>query len=426
VINRKRMEGFKSFVSFNFALETLENYVSESMEFEEIKIEDSLGRIAFEDIYSPKDLPENNRSVVDGYALRSMDTNGASTTNPLELKIVGKIEAGKFFNYEIKKGECVEIYTGGIMPSGSDSVIMAEDTKREGDKIILYKQCRPFENVSTIGEDYRKGDIVVKKGSVVRSFHIGALASLGYDKIKVFRKARVGIISTGSELKDFRSNEEGIKDSTRPMLISAVKEMYAEPIDFGIVEDDEKKIKEILKKSVENVDLLVVTGGTSVGGMDLVPECINDVFNPGIVIHGIAMRPARTTGIAFHGKKPIFMVSGFPVASYISFTFLFRHFIKKFYSIKEMPELKIKGKLERRVANVPGTTSFVRVIVKKHGDEYMIEPLRLTGSGILSTLTKANGILVIDEKSEGYDEGQYVDVILTQPLEDDENGKNFP
>jgi molybdopterin molybdotransferase len=163
--------------------------------------------------------------------------------------------------------------------------------------------------------------------------------------------------------------------------------------------------------------MVVITGGTSVGEHDLVPDLLESITSPGIIVHGISMRPARTTGFAFNGNIPILMISGFPVAAYISFNIFLKEFVEKFYGTTIDPTPIVKGRLTMRLPNQAGTKSFVRVVVKRINNEYYVEPLRLTGSGILSTLTKANGILVVDENSEGFEEGEYVDVILTQPPE---------
>ncbi len=420
-MNRKRMEGFKKYYSVNDAIKEFKNRLYQSMDFECVNVLESLNRFSFENIFSKIDLPNENKSVVDGYAVRSLDVSGASPTNPVELSILGTVSAGKKFENELKKDQAVEIYTGGIMPLGSDCVVMAEDCFKNDNKLIVMKQCFKYQNVSKKGEDFTKGDIIIKKGTFIRPFHIGALVSLGIDKIKVFKRAKVSIISTGSELKNLEDDKDGIIDSTRPMIISILKENYSEPIDFGIVNDDPDKIRKKLIEALKISDMVVISGGTSLGNFDLVPEAVESVAKPGIIIHGIAMRPARTTGIAFNGKIPIIMVSGFPVAAYIALNLFFREFLETFYSTSLNPLPKIKGKLTKRFPNPPGIRSFVRVRVFKDNDTYMVEPLRLTGSGILSTLTKANGIMEINENSEGYDEYSLVEVELTQPIEEVNN-----
>lgn len=412
------MSGFKKFFTVDDAISEFRKRVVELKEFEIINTLDSLQRIAFKNVYSEFDLPPEDRSVVDGYAVRSIDVSGASPSNPIQLDLIGKISAGEKLNSRLMKDQAAEIYTGGIMPEGADCVVMAEDCTLEDKKLIVKKQCFKYQNVSRRGEDFSKNDVVVKKGTLIRPFHIGAMISLGISEISVFRKARVSIISTGSELKNFNDAGDGIIDSTRPMLISLVKESNSEAIDLGIVKDDKSEIMKRLDYALKISDIVVITGGTSLGNYDLVPESIEGIANPGIIIHGIGMRPARTTGIAFHGNKPILMLSGFPVAAYISFNLFYREFIQSFYGAELPPVPKIHGRLTKRFPNPPGIRSFVRVRVSYENGEYIVEPLRLTGSGILSTLTKANGIMVVSENSEGYDENSIVEVELTQPIEE--------
>ncbi|MEM3220270.1 MAG: molybdopterin molybdotransferase MoeA [Thermoplasmata archaeon] len=415
-MERKIMYGFKKFYNFEFAINEFRKRLSLSEESEIVETKNSVGRYLFKDIYSNIDLPPFDRSVVDGYAVRSLDVSGASQTNPILLKIVGKIFPDTKENGIIGKDQAMEIFTGGRLPDGADCVIMAEDCSREGNDLLVYKQCYKFQNVSRKGEDFVKGDLVIRRGTKIRPFHIGALISLGIKEIEVFRKAKLGVLSTGNELVEI-GNNVGTVDSTRPMIISAIEEYGLDPIDLGIVQDEIEKIKDKILEGISKCDMLIITGGTSLGEHDLVPDAVEKAINQKMIVHGISMRPARTTGFTFYGKKPILLISGFPVAAYIAFTVFFKEFIEVFYGTKIDPVPIIRGKLTMRWPNQAGVRSFVRVIVKKQGNEYMIEPLRLTGSGILSTLTKANGILVIDENSEGFEEGDYVDVILTQPPE---------
>lgn len=416
-MNRRVMYGFKDFISLDEAIKKFRENIKICNLIEYIDVKDSLGRISSEDLFSPIDLPYENRSVVDGYAVRSIDVSGASPNNPIQLKIVGKVYADKRYNGKIIKNQAVVIFTGGYVPDGADCVLMAEDCKVDGDELIVYKQCFPLQNISKRGEDFGKGDLVIKRGTKIKPFHIGALLSLGIKKINVYVKARIAVIATGSEIHDIDEDMEGIIDSTRPMILSLIKDFGLIPVDMGIVPDDPEMIKTKIIESLKKSDMVVITGGTSVGEHDLVPDLLESITSPGIIVHGISMRPARTTGFAFNGNIPILMISGFPVAAYISFNIFLKEFVEKFYGTTIDPTPIVKGRLTMRLPNQAGTKSFVRVVVKRINNEYYVEPLRLTGSGILSTLTKANGILVVDENSEGFEEGEYVDVILTQPPE---------
>ncbi len=422
---RAHMIGFHKLYSFDEALSKIKNTLRPiELDIIEVPIENANGMIIATDITAPFDLPPFNRSAVDGYAVIAEDTYSASPTNPIVLNIKGVIKAGDDpKNFEpIKTGEAYEIYTGGFLPQGANAVIMAEFTHKDNNHVNVYKPVAPWENVSRAGEDFIKGDIVVKKGTKLKAWHIGAIASFNIRSVKVYRRLRVSLISTGNEVREIGADLKPgeIVESSKPMLKALLNEDGHEPIDLGIVPDDFEKISETIRKALKLSDCVIITGGTSLGKTDLVPDVINSICKPGIIVHGIAMRPAKPTGIALCENKPIFMLSGFPVAAIIAYMVIIRPTLRILLNLPEEPLPKIKAKLSRRIATPVGFRSFMRVIVKKTKEGYIAEPLRLTGSGILSTLTKANGLLVILENIEGFEEGEEVEIILTQPIIEEE------
>ncbi|MGC9165457.1 MAG: gephyrin-like molybdotransferase Glp [Thermoprotei archaeon] len=418
---RTHMVGFYKLHTVDEALEKIRNFIRPiDLETIEVPTENANGMIIATDFVAPFDIPNFNRSAVDGYAVIAEDTYSASPTNPIVLKVKGTIKAGDqpMQTKPITNGEAYEIYTGGFLPNGANAVVMAEFTHRNGDFINVYKPVAPWENVSRIGEDFAKGDIVVKKGTKLRAWHIGAIVSFNVATVKVFRRLRVSLISTGNEVRKVGSDIKygEIVESSKPMLKVLLSEDGYEPIDLGIVPDDFEKISETIKSALKISDSVILTGGTSLGKTDLVPDVISSICKPGIIVHGIAMRPAKPTGIALCDDKPIFMLSGFPVAAIIAYMVFVRPTLKMLLNQPEEPIPKIKARLSRRIAAPVGFRSFMRVKVKKTKEGYIAEPLRLTGSGILSTLTKANGLLIIPENIEGYEEGDEVEIILTQPI----------
>ncbi|MEM3833500.1 MAG: molybdopterin molybdotransferase MoeA [Thermoprotei archaeon] len=422
---RIHMIGFHKLLTVNEALEKIKNFIRPiDLESIEVPIENANGMIMATDFIAPFNIPSFNRSAVDGYAVIAEDTYSASPTNPIVLNVKGTIRAGDQPSQfkPIMSGEAYEIYTGGFLPNGANAVVMAEFTHRGGDYINVYKPVAPWENVSRIGEDFAKDDVVVKKGTKLRAWHIGAIASFNVTTVKVFRKLKVSLISTGNEVRKVGSEiKHGeIVESSKPMLKVLLNEDGYEPIDLGIVPDDFEKISEAIKNALKISDSVILTGGTSLGKTDLVPDVISSICKPGIIVHGIAMRPAKPTGIALCGNKPIFMLSGFPVAAIIAYMVFVRPVLKMLLNQPEEPMPKIRARLFRRIAAPVGFRSFMRVKVRKSKEGYIAEPLRLTGSGILSTLTKANGLLVIPENIEGYDEGDEVEIILTQPIYEEE------
>jgi len=388
----------------------------------DVPLEDALNMVCAEDVIAPMDLPEFDRSAVDGYAVVAEDTFGSSPSNPVELRVVGKAYAGMrpSDTLRVDRGEAVEIYTGAPLPCGANAVVMLEHTNRlSGDSVEVLYPVSPYQNVSRKGEDYKKGELVIKGGTRIRPWHIGALAALNIPKVKVLRKPRVAVLSTGSELVEVGSDLKmgDVVNSSRPMLKSLLREIGCDVLDLGTVPDELERIKESIREGLRAADALVVTGGTSVGELDLVPEAINSLGKPGLVVHGIAMRPAKPTGFGVIDGKPVFILSGLPVAALVGFQNFVKPSIQMMLGLQDEPKLTVRGRLTRRVANPHGVRSFVRVKVIREGDAYYIEPLMLTGSGLISTLTKANGMLVLPEDVEGYDEGEEVEVELFQPIE---------
>jgi len=421
------MSGFPSLINADKALNIILGYASKiKIDSVKIDIENALGRILAEDIYANIDLPPFDRSTVDGYAVIAEDTFGSSPINPTILKIIDEIECGVDPNSikPLNSGECSVIFTGAPLPPNANAVIMAENTKRKNNLVEVYKQVQPFSNVSRKGEDFKKGEIVVKKGARIKAWHIGAIASFNIKEIFVYRKIKVALISTGDELKEVGSiiKPGEIINTTKPLLKTLLKEKECEIIDLGSVPDDMEKIKEKIMIGLNSSDILIITGGSSLGKKDIVPEAINEVAKPGLIFHGVAIRPGKTMGFGVDRNKLIFMISGLPVAAMVCFITFIDPAIDKILNCLPEPKPIIKARLNRRVVNPIGFRSFMRVFVKKINNNYIAEPLRLTGSGVLSTLTKANGILIIPENIEGYEENEEVEILLTQSLGDDKNG----
>ena len=417
--SRKKMGGFSSLQNVNKSLEILNKHLSKiEIKTEKVPIHDSCGRIASKDIKATHNIPPFNRSAVEGYAVISLDTNGATPTDPKELEIIGTAEAGVEPKDipKVSKRKTVEIYTGAPIPTGSDAVVMVEYTKRKGDSVLIHNPVTPWKNISKKGEDFLKGKTIIYKGTRIKPWHIGALASMNIQSAPVYRKLKIGILSTGNEIRELGEKVKPgeIINSSRPMLISLVEERHCLPINLGNVPDEEEKILEKLLISLTKCDIVITTGGTSLGMKDLIPEIIGKAGTPGLLVHGVAMRPAKPTGFGVIGKKPIFMLSGYPVSALIGFEVFVDTAINTILGTPEEPKVMIKGKLTRKLATHIGSKSFIRVKIIRENNGYIIEPLRLTGSGLLSSITKANGILEVDEDIEGYDEGDEVNVRVLQ------------
>ncbi|MEM2897314.1 MAG: molybdopterin molybdotransferase MoeA [Candidatus Bathyarchaeia archaeon] len=417
-----RMKGFKETMKVDDSLRKfLKEFKEKKLDKEVIDLKNSLNRILAEDIVATIDIPPFDRAAMDGYAVKAEDTYGAFEDNPIRLKLLGRIEAGEMASIEVHKGEAVEIATGAPIPKGANAVEMVEYTRKIDDRTIeVFKQITPSENVSKIGEDVKKGDLLLKTGVRLKPYDLGMLASLGISRIKVFKRLRVGVLSTGSELVELGAPLEPGKiiNSNRIMISAMVEELGGIPVDLGIAGDSLDEIKNKLIDGLKKSDLIIITGGTSVGEKDLVAEAINSIGKPGMIVHGVSIRPGMPTGLAIVEGKPIASLSGYPVAAIVGFIALVRPIIIKMLNTNEEPLPRIKATMSRRIASPIGVKSFVRVLVEKVGDKYFANPLRTTGSGVLSSLVKANGILIIPENKEGVDTGEEVEVILTRHIEE--------
>jgi molybdopterin molybdotransferase len=418
---RQKMSGFPDLTTIDKALEKIKENINVSIEAEEVSLDKCVDRVLAEDIISPIDVPLFDRSAVEGYAVLSSDTFSASPTNPIELIVIGKSEAGSEPSQipKISSGKAVEIFTGAPLPYGSDAVVMVEQTKRVGDKVLIYSQVAKWRNVSKQGEDFAKGKPLLLKGTRMKPWHIGALASANITKVRAYRRIRVGVLSTGSELKELGEEVRvgEVVNSSKPMLKALIKERGCVPVDLGTVEDDLNKIIEKLKIGLEVCDIVVTTGGTSLGEKDLMPDAIQQLGSPGLIVHGVAMRPAKPTGAGVVNGKPTFILSGYPVAALVGFEVFVDEVINFLYGTKPEPKPKVKGRLTKKLATQVGYRSFVRAKVILSPSGYLVEPLRLTGSGLLSSMTKANAMIVVEENMEGFDEGDEVEAYLLQPIE---------
>ncbi|MGC9112405.1 molybdopterin molybdotransferase MoeA [Acidilobus sp.] len=419
---KRTMEGFKMLVSVDEALRSILDNINVMPDVIEVNIQDALGMPVAEDVIAPLDVPPFDRSAVDGYAVRSSDTLGATLLNPVRLRIVGEVQAGDDPSRlpHVGEGEAAIIYTGAPLPPGADAVVMAEDASRAGEYVEVKRQVTPYMNVSRKGEDFTKGKIVIRRGYKVQPWHVGALASLGIRRIKVFRRLRVAVLSTGTEvveLDDPRAGTPGtIINSTKPMLISLLRQDGFEPIDMGTVPDDVDMIKSKISEGLRVADAFITTGGTSLGAYDLVPDVIARMGK--VLFNGVRMRPGKPTGAGIIDGKPVFMLSGFPVASLTGYITFVRPTLRHITGTPEDPVPIVKGKITRRVANVAGIRTYLRVRVYPNEiGELMVEPLAITASGVLSTLTDANAILILNENVEGYDASDEVEVMLISPLE---------
>lgn len=411
-----RLKGFSKNIkiqqAIDLAIDKFNFFLTESISLKENSVHNMILR---ENIYAKRSVPPFDRSAVDGFALKAEDTFSASETNPLVLKIIGTINIGENSDLVVEKGLAVQIPTGGIIPMGADAVIMLEDTNRiQNDYIEVISVVHPGKNISKKGEDIQEQQIMFQEGRKLRSGDRGFLLSAGILNVNITHPPSVAIIVTGDELVE---PWEPINLGKIPEINSinlydlCVDEGWI-PNCFRIIKDDEEELKKTINKAIDNYDIILINGGTSVGKKDLVPVILNELGE--IVFHGVAMRPGSPVLCAKVRNKILFGIPGFPTATIISFRFIIKPIISALMGEKSKKLiLTISAKISRNVASKIGRMDFLRIKLEKSSDgSYIAIPIQIGGSGKLKNIIEADGIIQIAEMSEGLKEGDQVDVIL--------------
>ncbi|MEM3507374.1 MAG: molybdopterin biosynthesis protein, partial [Candidatus Bathyarchaeia archaeon] len=329
--------------------------------------------------------------------------------------LLGRIEAGDKPSIEIHEGEAVEIATGAPIPKGANAVEMVEYTHQENDYIYLYKPVSLGENIIAAGSDIMSGELVLRKNQRITSREMGVLAAIGLNKVKVYKKPKVAIISTGNELlPPGKQLEYGkVYDVNSSSLIGAVIESGGEPIFLGISRDDPNEIKELLKKALDQADMVLTSGSTSVGAGDKLYTIIDDFGSPGIIVHGLTVKPGKPTIIAIVNGKPIFGLPGHPSSALMIFFMLVSQVIRKMAGINDYDEkVTIDAKIPFKVFSAKGRREFLPVhLIKDDFLNYLAYPIQ-KDSGSISSLSMADGFIEIKENQEFLDEGELVKVQL--------------
>ncbi len=393
------------------------NYRFDLPKAEKIDIRKVLNRVAAEDIISPVDLPAFSRSTMDGFAVRAVDTHGASEQSPMYLNLAGEIRMGEQPTSGLKPTETVKISTGGMLPEGADAVVMVEYTEQVGEQVEVVKAVAPGENVVQRGEDVEKGNPIIRQGHVMRPQDIGALAGTGITKTKVFKRPKVAIISTGDEIVPATEDPPigKIRDINSFSLAAAVEKDGAVPITLGIVKDDFETLKSKAEEALRDADILLLSGGSSVGTRDVTLDVIDAIGKPGVLVHGISLSPGKPTIIAVCNGKPIFGLSGHPGAALSVYGILVSPFIRQLRGERESLTSEtprtLRAKLDMNIVSTNGRTDFVRVQLVRKDDGLWARPI-YGSSGLIATLVKADGLICIPLEKNGLRRGEEVEVEL--------------
>lgn len=374
-----------------------------------------LGRRLAKSITARENVPGFARSIVDGYAVRAQDTFGASEGLPAFFTVTDDIRMGAIPERELASGEAMQIATGAMLPPGADAAVMVEYTEAAGEGFIeVLKPAGPGENVLRADEDIRAGDEVFPANHLLRSQDIGYLAALGEMELDVFVPLSVGIVSTGDEIVDptIKPNPGQVRDINSYTLFAKTLELGGKPNIYGVVQDDPQLLQEKLQQAYEENDLVVISGGSSVGTKDYTAEIISSLGEPGVVFHGMAVRPGKPTLGGVVEKKPVFGLPGHPAAALITFELLASPLLR-FGSYHELPvgTPPIKSLLSRSIGSAPGREEFIFVKLQRNDGEIIAEPV-LGKSGLLTPLVEADGLMRVPLESEGIAAGSIVDIYL--------------
>ena len=374
---------------------------------------DALGRITAAPILAPCDLPPFARTSVDGFAVKAADTFGASEGLPAFLRVTAEIMMGQAPTLPLKAGEAQRISTGGALPEGADAVVMVEYTEQMTvDEIGVTRPVSPGENVMHRGEDCREGQVLLPAGHQVRAQELALLQSAGVLQVPVIRRPTVAIISTGDELVEPEAapGPGQIRESNAAALTALVRRDGAEPYYLGMARDTEEHIRSLLLAAME-YDVVLISGGSSVGTRDLTSTMIAELGEPGILVHGVKLKPGKPTILAVAEGKPVVGLPGHPVSAQVVYGLFVTPLLRQLQGQTAEPAFlpTVKARLTKNVPSAPGRTDCVRVRLRREEGQVWAEPVH-GKSGLISTLVKADGLVTIPSAKEGLLAGDWVEV----------------
>jgi molybdopterin molybdotransferase len=379
---------------------------------EKVSILEALGRVMAEDIYANRDIPPFNNSGMDGYAVRSEDIQNASSSHPVRLEVIEDLPAGFISKKNLKRGQAIRIMTGAPIPKGVDTVVPVEDAKQDDQFVLIFTTLPSDENIRKAGEDVKEGERVISAGDLIRPSEVGMLASVRRSFVSVYQRPLVAILCTGEELVDVDGilDEVKIVSSNSYTLAAQVKDCGAIPVQLGIVRDRKEEIKEKLLQGIR-ADVLISSAGVSVGDYDFVKDALKDLGME-MIFWKVAMQPGRPLVFGTIQGKPVFGVPGNPVSSMVSFEQFVRPSLLKMMGHRQLYRPVIEAVLKEDIRKKPGRRHFMRAFVSFEKDQYFASVTGPQGSGILKSMVKANGLVIVPEDREMVRAGEKVKVQL--------------
>jgi len=392
--------GFKDRTRVDEALATVLDAVTGHDRTDRVALGRADGRILAEAVTAPNPVPGYDRAAMDGYAVRAEDTFGASGRSPAVLRE----DDG---DGVVAPGEAVRVHTGSDLPDGANAVVMIEETDPVGSEVEVFDAVAAGENVGDVGEDVAEGQALYEPGHRIRPSDLGLLKSVGVDQVEVYDPPTVGVIPTGEELVQ-RDPSPGEVIETNGLTVSRLADRWgAVPTYRNVVDDDPNAIRAAIQRDLAK-DVVVTTGGSSVGERDYTPEVVDELGE--VLVHGVALKPGHPVALGVVEGTPVIMLPGYPVACIINAVQFLRPVLKRVGNMPVPEQPTVEAQLERKISSEPGTRTFARVRLTETDDGYTAEPTRASGSGVLSSVALADGWVVVPEGREGYDAGETVAV----------------
>jgi molybdenum cofactor synthesis domain-containing protein len=400
--------GGKPLTRFDEALEKLMDAAKPTERKEKVALTECGYRVLAEDIVAPFDVPPFDRAAMDGYAVQAEDIAGASPENPVALKVIGQVLAGdEPPNAEVTDGICFEVATGAPIPKGSNCVVPVEDTKRQGDLVLVLKAYPKHANIDERGTDIRVGETVLTEGTLLTPARIGVLAGLGLENVPVYASPKIAVIPTGSEVakpgEPLRLGQ--VYDMNSYTLASLMRQHGCEPWLKDIVPDDEKSLQDALEDAVENADMVVFTAGSSIGQRDILPRLISERGT--LLFHGLATRPGRPTLAAVVDGKLVINLPGFPTSCLMMAHVLLVPVLRKLARLPEWKPKTVQAKLAQDVKSIEGLRQFFTVRLRNGWAERAYKE-----SSTITSLSHADGFIIIPEEVTYLEAGTSVIVSL--------------
>jgi len=405
VIEKQRP--FGELIPYEEALSTLLKEVEPIDRKETVSLDDAFERVLADDAESDMFVPPFDRAAMDGFAVKAEDTFEAGKFDPVELKNMAKLHAGDSPNKEVKKGNCIQIATGAPMPEGADAVVKVEVTEKEDDLVSIYEPVHPGENVSPKGEDIEKGETVLKKDLFLSSARIGALAAMGKERVEVYEKPKIGIIPTGDEVVPVEGELEPgqIYDVNSHTLTSVVNKNGCIPCTGEVIHDSIGGLKKRIEKDVEEMDMILFSGGSSVGDKDVLIDALD--FMGEVIFHGVKLKPGKPTLFGKVDGTPVIGMPGYPTSCLNTAQQLIKPALRKLSRLPQASERKVKATLKKRITSSLGRQQYMTVRLE-NDKAYPV----YKQSGAITSMAQADGYFEIPENMELLEKGDKVSVVL--------------